>query len=278
MAKKTKYPEDVRRRILHVLAVIAPDVPFPLYYLTNLLEGDAMLTGPTKLALTNIALSATAMEAGLSATAATQPITLDLEQQTIMIDAASQIQLCAYLATLEPTRQAKKRQRLQLDAARPMILGDMYDVAGHKPGMAPLDAQGLAWTVPHFLAMTQQELAHRDGDYGPAEQLATLWLLEDHTPIRLSTLTSTTEQLVAAIEQGQAQWSDMFAASFLIQAVEEMIRAKWGQRHGARLLTIATQILDRADPQYAEDVKRYRMDIRALRLQLAGFPERAGGA
>jgi hypothetical protein len=263
-----EYQADAQRRVLQVLTCIAPDVPFPLQLIRDIVSIDLMTSGPYQSVFDNLVLAPFVAEAALNTTAATQPITVDLDQDTVTISAPGQALAKAQLAALPMTEHAARRQRTGLDDAGIALVVEMYDATAYKPGYGPLSREQLGWLAVHLGVLIAAELARADeDDDGLAHALVVLWLLNSHGVVAGDILDAQTRALMDSIEPRASGWNDWQTAHLLIEAVALMIDTHQAAAYafGSRLLDRAASILHRDTSESWDDTWR---DIDQLRQRL----------
>jgi len=269
MPRHVSFRADVRRRVMEVLIAIAPDAPFPTRLIADIISLDSMIGGPYDRVLDNLGVARPAAIAGIFGVGLPDEIAQDEGRGTIAITSAGQTLLREQLKGMPPTPQTRARQKNGLDNVGSDLLVQLYQYAAYLPGATGSDALSpdhLALIVPHFLSLSRAELEQPNGDWGPPQNLATLWMLNDHGVVPEQILAAHTHELLAVCERYYRNW-DWEAVSMLLQATEEMINASWSEAEtvGGRLLDMAEEIIPTEEPKLQP---RHRKDTRELRKKL----------
>lgn len=273
MPGPVSFKADVRRRIIQILIAIVPDAPFPTKLIEKIVSFDSMTGGPTDFVIPNLHAAALAAPAGIKRIHLPNEIFQDTKRGTITITSAGQTLLREQLKRLPLTSQARERLEHGLDDIGLYVLGELYDIASFLPGSDSEDAftpDLLALSVPHFLYFNRALIAEPDGDWWPAQALATLWLLNDHGVVPENILFEHTQALINTCEPYYHNWG-WEAVNMFNQSVEEMINARWSEavQIGGRLLTMAETMTDALDEP--EEREKFRKDILDLRQKLAAL-------
>src|SRR5262245_33120669 len=129
MPGPVSHQADVRRRIIEVLITIAPDAPFPIKLIKDVISTDSMIGGPAETVLENLAVAGPVAARGLQRLGVPDEIIQDRDRRTLTITTEGQRILSEQLRGLPPTPQAKRRRELGLDDLATELLIDMYHYA-----------------------------------------------------------------------------------------------------------------------------------------------------
>lgn len=282
MSKKRKlrpsvaeYKADVQRRMVEVLITVAPDAPVPRGLLEGIISTDSMLGGPSSSIADNVALAPSTLDLQVEGAEDLRQIATDMARGTFVVTAARQQRLRELFATLQLTSQAKQRRRNHFEGVRNWLIIEMYDAGSYLSGL-PNDSytpDQLALMVPHLLHLIDGALTEPDDDWIPAQALTTLWLLHDQGVVPERVVAEQTIALMAYCETHYQHWRELLPASLLIQAVEEMAKAKWEQAPavGGRALEMAERILSDLPDEERGDYPHTIVELRQ-KLGLDGPP------
>lgn len=275
---RAAYQAHVRTRVRDFLLTIAPDIPYPLSLAESAIGADGMVAGPFESVVANLHESAMMSAASAAAIADQTMITIDKAAGTIAITAAAQ-------ARLRTEAPAPRRVRRKLDAIFDMastLLVEMYHPASYLPNVADSDddpdrlsrAQ-LGMLPPHLVHLAPQIMANDEAtsDWGPAQVLVTLWLLNDHQVVPLELLATQTPVLIDWCERHFEGWGEE-TITILLQTVEEMLRAEWigAPKEGGRILAMVERLLSGIDPADDDEyTAENRSDLLAYQKQLAAM-------
>jgi len=273
MPRPVSHQTDVQRRVIEILHVIAPNAPFPTRFIADVIAADSLTGGSFHRVLDNLFAARSITTTVVAGRNISDEITHDVARGTIMITTIGKLLLHQHLKRLPLTPQARQRQKLGLDNVISELIVLIYQYAAFLPGVTPSDALSpdhLALVVPHLLHFLRSTHTRSDPDGGPAQELATLWLLNNHGVVPEHVLAEYTHLLIADFAPPYDDW-DWHDALMLRQIVEEMLDAAWNETTtiGGRLLDIAEVITPNID---AADLRaRHRMEVRKLRQKLARF-------
>lgn len=265
--RQEKFNAIARYQLLTMLASIAPDAPFPLRMMQELLSGDAILDGARKSVLESMVNALEVLPTLVEQFDVSKHITVT--QNSIAISAEGQ-RVIAMLLNVTP-KPKRSHTGEMLGGFSENFITEVYHWASFLPesddSTEPSFAE-IAMLPPHFFKLVLT-VVHADASYA-LQALADLWLLNWQQVVAETDLNASNRILLASVVNNIELFGDGSGEIMALQCAEEMITSGTaiGLNAAPSMLEVA-QIIHKGTPK-AYRYKKFASEMKKLRGVLNG--------
>lgn len=270
--RQGKFNAIARYQLLTMLASIAPDAPFPLRMMQELLSGDAILDGARKSVLESMVNALEVLPTLVEQFDISKHITVT--QNSIAVSAEGQ-RVIALLLNVTP-KPKRSHAGEMLGGFPENFITEVYHWASVLPESDGEDEDEdeepsfaeIAMLPPHFFKLVLT-VVRADASYA-LQALADLWLLNWQQVVAETDLDALNRILLASVVNNIELFGDGSGEIMALQCAEEMITSDTaiGLNAAPSMLEVA-QIIHKGTPK-AYRYKKFASEMKKLRGMLNG--------